>query len=240
MEHLPKNTPPIIEGRENNIEKSHVKDGVDFVFEQHPELAEIGTKEQYSEYLKTVFPESKVKDIVYHGTNINSYNAILEEGFDLNKSGSHLGYIGEIASFFNEKGFTNSFEAGAVVSALLNITSEYIDNFGNLSEDGLIAVKQKILDLGIIPWVKNMEKLDREILLSNNARFDNARDTIRLGNYLGQTIKNSNDINNSILSELKISGLKRNNEVIDMLSQHQIYVLGSVQDLKNFEKFTDI
>lgn len=53
---------------ENSIEKPSIKEGVDFLFEQHPELAAIGTKEQYSEYLDTIFPESKVKDIVYHGT----------------------------------------------------------------------------------------------------------------------------------------------------------------------------
>ena len=43
-----------------------IKEGVDFVFEQNPELTQIGTKEQYSEYLDTIFPESKIKDIVYH------------------------------------------------------------------------------------------------------------------------------------------------------------------------------
>ena len=37
------------------------------MFKQHSELAEIDTKEQYSEYLNSIFPESKVQDIVYHG-----------------------------------------------------------------------------------------------------------------------------------------------------------------------------
>lgn len=46
--------------------ENKVKEGVDFVFEQNPELPEIGTKEQYSQYLDTIFPESKVRDIVYH------------------------------------------------------------------------------------------------------------------------------------------------------------------------------
>ena len=48
---------------------SQVKEGVDFVFEQNPELASIGTQEQYSQYLSTIFKTSKVKDIVYHGTD---------------------------------------------------------------------------------------------------------------------------------------------------------------------------
>lgn len=53
---------------ENNQEKPKIKEGVDFVFEQNPELEKIGSKEKYSEYLDTVFPESKVRGIVYHRT----------------------------------------------------------------------------------------------------------------------------------------------------------------------------
>jgi hypothetical protein len=45
-----------------------VKEGVQEIFESNPELATIGTPEQYSQYLDTIFPDSKVKDILYHGT----------------------------------------------------------------------------------------------------------------------------------------------------------------------------
>jgi len=41
---------------------------VNFVYQQHPELAKIGTQEQYSRYLGTIFPSSKIKDIVYHSS----------------------------------------------------------------------------------------------------------------------------------------------------------------------------
>jgi len=61
---IPDNT----EQKENKIEKHRIKQGVDFAFKQNPELSNIGTMEQYSEYLDTIFPESKVKDIVYHRT----------------------------------------------------------------------------------------------------------------------------------------------------------------------------
>lgn len=43
--------------------------GVDFIYQKNPELTNIGTPEEYSQYLTTIFPNSKVKDIVYHGTN---------------------------------------------------------------------------------------------------------------------------------------------------------------------------
>ena len=45
-----------------------VKPGVSEVFEANPELTSIGTPAQYSQYLESIFPESQVKDIVYHGT----------------------------------------------------------------------------------------------------------------------------------------------------------------------------
>ena len=45
------------------------KEDIRYVFEQNPELKNIGTKTQYSKYLKTVFPESQTKGIVYHGTS---------------------------------------------------------------------------------------------------------------------------------------------------------------------------
>jgi hypothetical protein len=47
---------------------SAIKPGVEELFESNPELASLGTPQQYSQYLDTIFPDSQVKDIVYHGT----------------------------------------------------------------------------------------------------------------------------------------------------------------------------
>lgn len=44
-------------------------EGIDFVFSQSPELASVGSKAQYLQYLSTIFKTSKVKDIVYHFSN---------------------------------------------------------------------------------------------------------------------------------------------------------------------------
>ena len=43
-----------------------IKTGVDFIYQQHNELANIGAPEQYSQYIESIFPNSKIKDIVYH------------------------------------------------------------------------------------------------------------------------------------------------------------------------------
>jgi hypothetical protein len=54
------------------------KEGVKELFDNNPELVTIGTQEQYTAYLNSIFPESTVKDIVYH----DAYNGdIVSEGF---------------------------------------------------------------------------------------------------------------------------------------------------------------
>ena len=47
---------------------NNVKPGVQEIFSTNPELASIGTPEQYSLYLDNIFPNSKVKEVLYHGT----------------------------------------------------------------------------------------------------------------------------------------------------------------------------
>jgi len=41
---------------------------VNLVFQQHPELSEIGPQTAYADYLHTIFPSSKIKEIIYHYT----------------------------------------------------------------------------------------------------------------------------------------------------------------------------
>ena len=61
-------------------------EAIDFVFEQSPEIKELfkGDKELYQQYLNTIFPDSKVKDVVFHGT---------EKDLDKFKVFSHFGTL---------------------------------------------------------------------------------------------------------------------------------------------------
>jgi len=63
---IEKNKTEIIE----DLNKPNHKDGIDFVFEKNHELYQIWTKEQYAQYLNTIFPKSKIKDIVYHSSSV--------------------------------------------------------------------------------------------------------------------------------------------------------------------------
>jgi hypothetical protein len=55
-----------IEVEQPVTQPTKVKEGVEELFNSNPELSNIGTQEQYSQYLDSIFPDSKVKDIVYH------------------------------------------------------------------------------------------------------------------------------------------------------------------------------
>lgn len=46
---------------------------IKFVYDNFPSLSKIGTLDEYSDYLANVYPDSKVKDILYRGATDSSY-----------------------------------------------------------------------------------------------------------------------------------------------------------------------
>ena len=78
------------------------------VYSENPELKEVGTATQYYKYLKNIFPESKVQDIVYHG-GPNKFTEFKDP------STSGLSHI-----WFSEKPLKDQFGEN-VYSVILNI-----------------------------------------------------------------------------------------------------------------------
>ena len=89
------------------------KPGVEELFDSNPELASIGTPEQYSKYLDTIFPDSKVKDIVYHRSRVAF------EEFDFNRLGQEDGTSDGV--FFSDKQLTFLQGFPFEIKALVNI-----------------------------------------------------------------------------------------------------------------------
>jgi hypothetical protein len=50
-------------------ENSNNQNAIELTFKENPELNNIGSPESYSNYLKTIFPDTKIKDIVYHNSS---------------------------------------------------------------------------------------------------------------------------------------------------------------------------
>jgi len=113
-----------------------IKEGVDFVFEQNPELEQIGTKEQYTKYLDSVFPESKIKDIVYHGTQANKFDQ-----FNIDKLGENSGNEGYYGKGFYFKHSLNGakIHGEVVLPAILNLKNPLIfDQEGQFDRKNLL------------------------------------------------------------------------------------------------------
>jgi hypothetical protein len=67
------------------------KPEIDVIYNEHSELNNLGTKEQYYQYLNTIFPESKIKEIVYHSSP-NKFEEFEERFFGAYFSYSPLKY----------------------------------------------------------------------------------------------------------------------------------------------------
>lgn len=131
---------------------SPVKEGVSQLFDSNPELASIGTVEQYSAYLDTIFPNSQVKDIVYHGTSAKFDK--FERGFrnadgrKTNTEGFHL--IAAVDKEYYRRKYNG------LISAVINFKNPVSARDGNyeraleyLNETDILYFKSKGFDSGI-------------------------------------------------------------------------------------------
>jgi hypothetical protein len=139
------------------FENNKIVKGVDFVFEQNPNLSSIGTPEQYSEYLETIFPDSSVKDIVWHGsrytfdefkkTNVNLLGLSNLLGLKLNR-GTYFSNNIEHAKFF-------TVGKGKIYAAKIELKSPYFPKFDTVfynqkKGDGFIFKNLNDANIGII------------------------------------------------------------------------------------------
>lgn len=199
--------------KENNFEnKEIIKYDVDFVFEQNPELEKIGTKEQYSKYLETIFPESKVKNILYHGGGEN----LKEDNFKFDIRRRNVSF-GKLLQYW-----------GAYFTETPGYAQYHAER--NFKKNATVAVK--------LNSTNPKEILDDKKTFSNPFKFShesiNTREYKKLlaDGFDSIVVRyNYNDPKNDIeIGEIK--------EFIALKSE-QIHILGSKQDSENFKKFVE-
>lgn len=100
----------------NKFEQPMIKKGVDFIFQRYPQLASIGTKEQYSQYLDSIFPQSPYKEIVYHSSE-NEFEDFNNEMIGKNTDSKFLEYYGRRIHFTTEP---SSGYGKFVIAAVIN------------------------------------------------------------------------------------------------------------------------
>ena len=203
---------------EQQQKSKEVKPGVSELFESNPELASIGTKEQYSQYLDTIFPDSKVKDIVYHGTT--SKEEILEKGF----SPKNIGKKANLAGYYFYSYPKNAEIIGGksnVLSIILNLKNPTIDEKGR----GLDLEKQKSLE----------ENGFDSVLVPLNPKLQESIDNIKKSPPEGMSEESILEI----ISEWEALIDKGLPQELVAFYPSQVHILGGKQDIEGFKKFVE-
>ena len=175
----------------------------------------------YSQYLDTIFPDSQVKDIVYHGTDTK------KEKFLNLGAGTHFG-TKEAAKQRRNK---------VVLPVLLNINNsvlfkDILDNDVLKAADEFLKENEEYLEYGyrneesgLLVYLYKQSKIDLDTLW--DALYSNRN---RMMQILQETIKSN--------------GYKYVNEVEDkgsnsyvVFEPEQIHILGNEQDIEGFKEF---
>lgn len=136
-----------------------IKRAAELIFEQTPELSNIGTLEDYSRYIDSIFPDSIVKEVVYHGTN-NQFEEFEQghtdpTGFKTDTLGFHFieeaaldsyrdvyGEVKSVVVDFKNPIYTEySTEEGSEASRLEYLKQEDIDGFKSQNFDSGIITR---------------------------------------------------------------------------------------------------
>ncbi len=208
------------EKKENKIEKPQIKEGVDFVFEQNPELSQIGTKEQYSEYLETIFPESKAKDIMWHGSQRRF------ENFDL-ENHSSSGNFGIGIYTTPDKSWAKKYASrisGVLNGIILNIKDPFITS---------LKYREYYGGDTFVPKIKMSELIKNDGILNYDG-LD--RDNLKLFNqYLTEYLGSKDEAGLPAYQDKIYSNPYLKEAVV--FENEQAHILGTQQDIENFKKF---
>lgn len=206
-----------------------VDSDVSFVYNQHPELNYIGTPQQYSAYLNTIFPSSKVKGVVYHGSDrsfdkfdkqyIGKNDAVSGYGFYFSHLIDSAKIFGKpIAALINLRnpskkslGYNELIDKEKYDFLPLELKDEY-----KLIKNGKYAGYYEInTDLKTIP----NESWDDFSLRLSKAAYDNAKKKYD-GVYFGERPEDIDDDRDIVVFE-----------------PEQIHILGSKKDIEGFKDF---
>ena len=115
-------------------------------FRRNPELAAIGSPQQYAEYLNSVFPNSKIKNIVYHGT---------DQTFEQFSKDAEKATLADQGIFFAPTWNQARNSGKNIITSIINSNPLISDNrIERISE----KKKQELLDQGYTGYVYSYNK----------------------------------------------------------------------------------
>lgn len=222
-------------------ELSHAEniESIEDIFNLHTELKRIGTQEQYERYVKSIFPESVLHKIMWHGTlkERGDKDNIINKGFDPNKAlGLDLGYefygiyfgdryshyggpnmdsIAVILNIRNPRIIDNDNEHGL---SALDMTKGIKATYNLKDEDGLIQINhfEGNDHLSMQEFSKRVSNLEEKVkgFLPDNPTF---QDILNLARKYGMDWLPLHEV--------------------AVFDPSQIHILGSTPDIELFKNF---
>lgn len=216
------------------------------VYKSNPELSKIGSASEYQEYINTIFPDSQVKDIVYHGTD-----GVFDK-FDKSFTGKNTGKIDEGFVFSKIINYSKTYGKN-IIAAILNIKNPYIGLFDRKKEfddvDGYITpFKSTIIGRELTTShsvtnfiVKDYDSVDKIITIKgkkNNKLYKVKGDNVfNLKNITGNSVDYLVNPDKTKVTSLKPSDINQVNGEYVVFEPEQIHILGSKQDIEGFKTF---
>lgn len=217
------------------------------VFELYPNLEKIGKKEEYLEYIEKIFPDSKIKNIVWHG----SPNDEKFEKFDENKIGQlDGGFFGKGFYFSKTKSLAQHYKnrypktTGNLYPVSLNLKNPYFwkDNQKNFNYFEFIDIKNtpkgnilvdKDFELGFEQELlkKYNERYGTNFTELNDENIEYADDIYRLG-IVGTELLKEKGYDGSVA----LNPISKKLEYV-AFEPSQIHIHGSSEDIKKFKEF---
>ena len=211
-------------------ERVELTDALRDILKENPELAAIGTAEQYAEYLSSVFPESVLKNIFYRGTP--NPDMIEAEDIDPAKGtgAKNLG-IGVYWSPNKNKGanYTGGGK-GRILAAILNVKNFQITDIDSNTRRGYITpsnltVSQITNGADTLIGYKGLDK-------ENHVDFKtNGTGIIHVGEYVGPVDERG------LPTYQEGNAMTPEFDQLAVDSNSQVHILGSKKDVQGFKDF---
>ena len=196
------------------------KEKIEEIFKSIPELSSIGTPEQYSKYLDSIFPDSQMKDIVYHGSDNNKLESFRENL----RSGIHFGTIQQAKGrrIATDTEFKKDFK---FLPVLLNLKNPLKSKDFDWEKAGDAFVYwTPDTDLSDVDFTQYL--LDNKIATEKDIQNSEGDfDIIYKKGYDGVVYKNEGAGENTGEDSFAVSRPK------------QIYILGNKKDIEGFKKY---
>jgi hypothetical protein len=201
------------------------QEGIDYVFQSNPELTNIGTKKQYSEYIKTIFPDSKVKDIVYHGTDNDNFKTFYRNLY----SGIHFGTLNQAKGRRNatDTDFKNN---AKFISVVINHFNPFITKDHDWEQSNYLWTSNNPDDFESLEDIDFTETLFKEKILINREDYQDYNgnfDILKQKKYSGVIYKNIG------------RGENTGENSYAVFEPEQIHILGNKQDQEMFSNFVN-